>query len=269
VPISFDCLFCKKRMNVSRQFSGRLGKCPNCAKPVRVPVEPGRETGSGEIPAFELDSKDELVNTLAPPSDTPGQPELGEEQLRAAQAALELERAKLQYDKRRLGRSSGQAKALDGADAEPDESDAVDRVECPDCAELVKAKAKVCRFCGADLTKPGRRTRSGRRKARGRDEAAHGSPRGARSGAAAAAFAFLVPGLGHAYAGRWLAGIAIFMLLAGFVGAKYHRVDSEFGLGFWFGFGVPAFFLWVWQIIDAYYSAERANRAPRPRGIRH
>lgn len=30
----------------------------------------------------------------------------------------------------------------------PGDQDDADRVECPACAELIKAKAKVCRFCG-------------------------------------------------------------------------------------------------------------------------
>jgi len=48
-------------------------------------------------------------------------------------------------------------------------------INCPECAEKIKAKAKTCRFCGADVTERGARERR-----RDRDRGA--APRRARRG---------------------------------------------------------------------------------------
>src|SRR5690606_27892465 len=93
-----------------------------------------------------------------------------------------------------------------------------ERRPCPDCAELIMAAARVCRFCGADLKRAARKGRapSGRRLA-----ARAGAPVRGKDPALAAVLSFLLVGLGQFYcddAGRALMFIAG-AVAAGVVGA--------------------------------------------------
>lgn len=79
-------------------------------------------------------------------------------------------------------------------------------ITCPRCAEHIRARASICRFCGHQLTSA----------QPGASRSAPASPgRPPKSAFLAAILAFFVPGLGHLYVGRILAGCVWFLLLVG------------------------------------------------------
>lgn len=51
---------------------------------------------------------------------------------------------------------------------DPEEDAEAETIECPDCAEEIKERARVCRFCGADVTARGAKDRRLARKDSGR-----------------------------------------------------------------------------------------------------
>lgn len=245
MPIYFSCPKCNFRIGVPRKFGGKRGECPECKGLVRIPESQtrGGSTESQALPALRLtaSSEQELFNTLAP--DAGGPRDLTEAELEAARQQLEFEKAKLEYDRRKL--ASGQTHALD------------DEIDCPDCAEKIKAKARVCRFCGYDVEKSTRGT-SGRKQSLGKRTSrrrkgvvpsarvrSHGP---SRSPGLALFLSFLVAGFGQIYAGDAMRGLGVLcaMLLVGVASA----FTAGLGCIVWFP-------LYIWQMVDAYQLASR------------
>ncbi len=165
---------------------------------------------------------------------------------------------------------------------------ASDEVDCPFCAERIKAKAKVCKHCARDVTKAPtskpakaagpRRAKSDRVSVVHHHHHAAGS---GKSGGVAAVLAVLIPGLGHIYAGRlvpgllYLFGLPVGMFVATIVvaGAGFAAGAAAGGeAGAVAGYGGGILFMWlvgfavyVWQIVDAYSScASGASGGARP-----
>ena len=130
-----------------------------------------------------------------------------------------------------------------------------EEIECPDCAEVIKARAKVCRFCGAEIASPKqrakRRASSGRvkRSGGGGSRVVHHHHHSSVSPGAAAVLSAFVPGLGQLYAGQLTKGVLMLLL-----GAPIAIVVGFFTLGL----GYLAYI--VWAVFDAYSSATSANR---------
>ncbi|MBX3466137.1 MAG: TM2 domain-containing protein [Planctomycetes bacterium] len=166
---------------------------------------------------------------------------------------------------------------------------ASDEVECPFCAERIKAKAKVCKHCGRDVAAPPpKASKPGLRRGASERVAAvhhHHHAGAGKSGGVAAVLAVLLPGLGHIYAGRLVAGLLyLFGLPIGMFVATI--VVASAGLaagaaaggdaGALAGYGGGVLFMWLigllvylWQIFDAYSSCSpggaRSPRRPRRR----
>lgn len=110
----------------------------------------------------------------------------------------------------------------------PDRFAAPEEVECPRCAEKIKARAKVCRFCGHEFEAveeeeeeddereeralPRRRTpSSGRHRTESRDVYHHYHPPGPNP-FVAVGLSMVFTGLGHAYCGAAGRGAAWFVV---------------------------------------------------------
>lgn len=94
-------------------------------------------------------------------------------------------------------------------DAVTDSQPIGDQIECPACAELVKARAKVCKHCGNDLTKPYKGPAKPRKSGKGGKARRTMVVHSTKSGGTAAVLSALVPGLGHLYAGHIAFGLMI------------------------------------------------------------
>ncbi|MCO5167847.1 MAG: zinc ribbon domain-containing protein [Planctomycetes bacterium] len=143
-------------------------------------------------------------------------------------------------------------------------ADGADTIECPECAELVKARAKTCKHCGHDLAGRGKKTRrrEGRQSPRGTTPR-HIVVRGVRSGGLAAVLSFFLPGLGHLYAGSIFFGLCtmvgtfLMVPLAMMVLVVGNAADL-----------LPVLYVgvaigWIAQIYMAYAAAEGADRRAR------
>lgn len=158
------------------------------------------------------------------------------------------------------------------ADHAPPQLDGDDTIPCPACAEMIKAAAKVCRFCGASLA-----TSRGRRKTPDQIRflqsvtvhAHHHSPtQPPKNPGVAAVLAFFYDGLGHIYCGQiglafLLIGLAVLWIVA-IYGAPIlvlarRGAPEDAGLVFVVVCVIGAV-QHIWQIADAYAAAERANR---------
>lgn len=152
-------------------------------------------------------------------------------------------------------------------------------VDCPDCAEKVKSRAKVCKHCGNDLTQERKPSRTSRRPG-----ASSGARRrvdylpmvATRSPGVAAVLAVFIPGLGHLYAGQIAFGLGYMlgvpflfvapMLLVGAtaLGGGHAAAGAKGALAGYaatvlIGYAL-GFALWVWQIFDAYNVSSRPDR---------
>lgn len=196
MPISFTCESCRQTVSVSRKYAGRKGLCPRCKSPTRVPGEPQKGV-SGALPAVMTSSAEDqpLVHTLAGAGD--------EDRLEHDRIQLELERAKLAMERAQLERERERTQVeriREATEHEIVEDESREEVECPACAELVKARAKVCKHCGNDLTQPHRRGKSGRaRRPSERVTVVHHHHGSTKSPGLAAVLAFFFPGVGHIY----------------------------------------------------------------------
>jgi hypothetical protein len=165
VPILFDCPECARPLRLSRRYAGLRGKCPRCMSSILVP-ELDRAivdmTGSSvDLPAVRPEDLAAFgIEDAKPPSTV----------------ANSLHQS---HDLARFAASPIPPLSQIQAD--------LDMTECPRCAEKIKARAKVCRFCGTDFeAKPERRReereddeRKPRRRRRGWSEnrASHERPR--------------------------------------------------------------------------------------------
>lgn len=159
--------------------------------------------------------------------------------------------------------------------AEPIPPDDGGFVECPQCAEPIRERAKLCRFCGYDLV---RRARpgigSGARRLGGGTIRVE-SVVTTRSPGVAAVLAFFYPGLGHIYAGRFAQGFGLMILpplaigawlFAGSAWASSTRSDggreAKF-TGVLLIALIAAVVLYVWQIVNAYACASPQRQLGR------
>lgn len=152
MPITFRCKACRGQIKVRRRHAGKPGWCRHCGAVMRVPEIRGElsdsvvltESGSGELPGFAAPDDKEPEGLATLPAEIA--------QLRAQFGA----------------RSSRRPREED--DEEDDEEEelpelARDERECPDCAEAIKARARICRFCGWERrpVRQSRRRRVGER----------------------------------------------------------------------------------------------------------
>lgn len=231
-------------------YQGSKGlPCPRCAKIDAVLAPPAPEPAPLVIPGPPSELENTLGMTSAPPADL-------------ARFAAPGNRIAEVAD--RLGARS------------PAELVESDSVECPRCAETIKAKAKVCRFCGAELEDDEEEERApGRRRRRGsstRVEAVHEvhhhhAPSGPSPGVAAV-LSFLFIGLGQIYCGRLGKGIALMFsgfvigMFAVFGGALFGWRATGTVSGVQGGEAVGYLVIlgfWIFNIFDAYATASNDN----------
>lgn len=134
-------------------------------------------------------------------------------------------------------------------------------IDCPRCAERIKAKAKECRFCGQVIGESVRPSKSKIKAKVGSQALTTVSSPGT-----AAVLAFFVPGLGHIYCGKIAFGLGymasvpvVFFLgtLLGVAGAVKSGTGAAGVGGTFVAAYAGAIAIWVWQIVDAYNSASK------------
>lgn len=176
MPISFPCTVCRERVKVSRREAGKVGRCPHCKAMLSVPMlaEVGAEVDeSGEHRAAQprLDEggiaarvDDPLVNTLAGVAKPDPRDAIAQDLalLQTERAQLAMERAQLEREWFEAAKAATAAPRKKAPETE-DEEDEADEIECPDCAEWIRAKAVVCRYCSCKITRD-RRGRVRRRR---------------------------------------------------------------------------------------------------------
>ena len=151
---------------------------------------------------------------------------------------------------------------------------ALDERQCPECAEVIRAEARSCRFCGFDLATRARPRRGSSRAAV--VEIHHHGPRtSGPSPGTAALLSVLWVGAGQIYAGRvgrgllFMFGAPVLALVLLFVvgGAVLGLATGSAGAAGAFALlAYPAALAyWVWQIYDAYACAQQAGGPSRPR----
>ena len=161
------------------------------------------------------DRRTDLTNTLVQTSSLPPPPVI--------------------IDTPRRRASSGRLRPVEPEPLEEaDEADVM--VECPMCAEEIKARAKLCKHCGSDVKKGTLRIR--RRGDVVFVNTTHVSP------GLAALLSFLIPGMGQIYAGA--TGRGIFFLFGTIFGG--------------FFLVLPGLLVWFVSIFDASQCASDANR---------
>ena len=149
-------------------------------------------------------------------------------------------------------------------------------IECPQCAELIRERAKVCRFCDYDLVRRGRGRSSALSVGRARiPTRVHVEHSVSRSPGVAAVLAFFWPGLGHIYAGRLGRGFAVmfaplFVAILFFAGLLTgHRPGQQMSDGKIAAWAiivlVVSVIVYLWQIADAYSCAQPTYSSRRRR----
>lgn len=202
---------------MSRKAAGKNGRCPSCASVVKVPQLPEAAQSS----AIALDGSDELPNFSELSPVEVKRAAMEAEGVARQRRQLEAERARLEAERRQLeqARLSQQARRELEYEGDPSELDDLDddddTRECPDCAERIKARARVCRFCGwgREQSSKGKVPSAKRGHMRSRDP---GSP-----AAVSAATSSLVLGI----LGLLVCGIlAPFAILQANASARYARI---------------------------------------------
>lgn len=246
MPIHFQCLACRRVLCVADKHRGKTGPCTSCGEGVHVPNKPGIPSSGEPVDPFvsyeeaaalraqladakkalsesAAGSGDAVFNTMAGDYGDPGHAPLAEDQEDDEEEEYE--------------------------DDEDDDEEEDERVECPECCELIKPRAKICRFCGTKL----KRKRSGELAPRRRDDRA-GSvsyhPVARKSPFVAGLLSFLVVGVGQVYAGDLMRG-ATALAFAFFLGVVSYVFCPA---------AIIAFGFWAWNIADAVSVAEHANR---------
>lgn len=168
-------------------------------------------------------------------------------------AAVEAERAALVRQSNELAeRLAREAQPAEPIEAE-EEEESSDEAECPDCAEWIKSKAKVCRFCGCKIVRDSRgsprKSGGGRSRRRGGRRAHYAQQ---HNPALCAVLSLLMPGAGQMVAGDVGRGVA---LLGAYVALWVAGVVVLGCAGL-----VGALVVAVFAVVDAYSMAEQANR---------
>lgn len=157
---------------------------------------------------------------------------------------------------------------IETADPVPD----AEHVECPECAELVRVRARTCRHCGHDLT-----GKSAKPRARWR---AQGAPsRGhpmlvvvAKSPGVALLLSLFIPAAGQMYAGAIGTGVMIMFgvplgcivlpwIVFGVALDRNDKFATDLGLLGVVGGILMACVFWLWQCFDAVSTTRRFNAA--------
>ncbi|MEZ6184731.1 MAG: hypothetical protein R3F62_06940 [Planctomycetota bacterium] len=266
--------------------------------------EDTRPTESGEV--FNTMVGEEAGKAWEPNAEEE-KAKLEQQKVELAWAKLEFERAKLAKEKessgaeaqpvapatpaprkRSKGKRSARQRMRDAAELyrsgsdvgeteEPDtgferqELEPVEEVPCPDCAEMIKAAAKVCRFCGCEFKSraSGRhRASASRRGGRVRAPSGAGAVAGRKEPGIAAVMSVLIPGLGLIYLGNVLFGLMVvifypavifglywFLFIGGIVVAD--DAGALLGMLVWL---FVAFFAFVGQVVYTYKAAVAHNR---------
>jgi len=118
MPIAFACDACAKRVHVSREHAGKQGLCPHCRTRLVVPTLPGTDTGSEELPPFEV-TGDDAAEARGPPPQaaTAAELELERQRLELERQRLELQREQIQLERARLAESGEHARPAEPAQA--------------------------------------------------------------------------------------------------------------------------------------------------------
>lgn len=138
--------------------------------------------------------------------------------------------------------------------------------DCPQCAEPVRTKAKVCRFCGFDLLRLKPAVLAG---GFGPSPGSFIASKRQKSAVVAVLLAMLFPGFGHFYAGENRRGFAYLVALVStatvvrLVAAQDRPSDGAVAL-FFLGLLVVAI-LSITQVVSAARAVGRANRRERHR----
>jgi len=145
-----------------------------------------------------------------------------------------------------------------------------DERECPACAETIKTRASVCRFCRTPFDERGRPRR---RPAAGRERVVHHYHTEAKSPGIALLLAFLLSGLGHLYCGLIARGL-LFLCMPLAIAVTYvaglflfFAGGDPVGAGGWVIFMILlGTGLHFYQMFDAYQSAVQVNARAARRG---
>lgn len=148
---------------------------------------------------------------------------------------------------------------------EVEDATLAESVECPKCAEPIKARAVVCRWCGYDLER-GTRPASRGLSLGGTQHVVVHIP---KSPGVAVVLSFFWSGLGQMYCGRIGKGLAfmlapLLLLFLWFSGALVvsRGPYGETGYVAWIvALPIGFFLLWIWQLVDAYQTAQSAGSA--------
>lgn len=258
MPILFPCGYCQRRVSVSRKQAGQRVPCPRCHVEIQVPSLEAARAG-GEVAVAASGEDQPLHHTLV--ATEPSR----DDELDRERTKLELERARLELERAALqrAREAARQEAVDETDDEDQDED--ETIECPDCAEPIRARAKVCRYCGCSIGRDrrGRPIKRPRGDERGGREGRVGrGGRGSRlrpraNPGLAAVLSAIWPGAGCIYAGHILMGILI-MVGGPMLVLVLLMAGAMAGLGAG-GLLVPwfaALAIWIFQIYYSYTVAD-------------
>lgn len=149
------------------------------------------------------------------------------------------------------------------------EASSLSDIDCPRCAERIKARAKMCRFCGLDLEEPDRSPRPSlapapRSRSESRLEVVHHYHATPASPGVAAVLSFLLIGLGQMYAGFVGRGLAlVFLAVTLGILVRFAWVVSPDGALL---AALLWFVVWLVGIVDAYNCASGGDERVTYRG---
>lgn len=140
-------------------------------------------------------------------------------------------------------------------------------IDCPFCAERIKAQAKVCKHCGRDLDEKLGKKRPAERASSVVHHHHHAAGGVVKNPGIAAVLAFFWPGVGHIYAGQIAFGLAFFVgwpviVFIALYAGLLSFVAKDRGAGMLVALLVVGC-AYVFQIYDAYHAASRPDRPAR------